>query len=75
MLRRVALVRSDVSEERSASIIRVTRIGVPGTTLAVNGIWHQVAKKYSNYRLSQGTDPIEYDWEDTLLQDGNMIGY
>jgi hypothetical protein len=27
MLRRVALVRIDVSEERSASIIRVTRIG------------------------------------------------
>jgi hypothetical protein len=34
MLRRVALVRSDVSEERSASIIRVTRIGELGTTLA-----------------------------------------
>jgi hypothetical protein len=29
MLRRVALVRTDVSEERSASIIRVTRIGEP----------------------------------------------
>jgi hypothetical protein len=27
MLRRVALVRINVSEERSASIIRVTRIG------------------------------------------------
>jgi hypothetical protein len=27
MLRRVALVRTDVSEELSASIIRVTRIG------------------------------------------------
>jgi hypothetical protein len=35
MLRRVALVRTDVSEELSASIIRVTRIGVLGTTLAV----------------------------------------
>jgi hypothetical protein len=35
MLRRVALVRTDVSEERSASIIRVTRIGELGTTLAV----------------------------------------
>jgi hypothetical protein len=31
----VALVRTDVSEERSASFIRVTRIGVLGTTLAV----------------------------------------
>jgi hypothetical protein len=27
MLRRVALVRTDVSEELSASVIRVTRIG------------------------------------------------
>jgi hypothetical protein len=35
MLRRVALVRTDVSEELSASIIRVIRIGELGTTLAV----------------------------------------
>jgi hypothetical protein len=31
MLRRVALVRTDVSEELSASFIRVTRIGELGT--------------------------------------------
>jgi hypothetical protein len=35
MLGRVTLVRTDVSEERSASFIRVTRIGELGTTLAV----------------------------------------
>jgi DNA-binding TFAR19-related protein (PDSD5 family) len=35
MLRRVALVRTDVSEELSASFIRLTRIGELGTTLAV----------------------------------------
>jgi hypothetical protein len=35
MLRRVALVRTDVSEELSASFIRVTGIGELGTTLAV----------------------------------------
>jgi hypothetical protein len=35
MLRRVALVRSDVSEELSAFFIRVTRIDELGTTLAV----------------------------------------
>jgi hypothetical protein len=35
MLRRVALVRTDVSEEFSAYFIRVTRIGELGTTLAV----------------------------------------
>jgi hypothetical protein len=32
----VALVRTDVSEERIVSIIRVTRICELGTTLAVN---------------------------------------
>jgi hypothetical protein len=35
MLRRVALVRTDVSEELSISFIRVTIIGELGTTLAV----------------------------------------
>jgi hypothetical protein len=35
MLRRVAVVRTDVSEELSASFIRVTRIGAQGTELAV----------------------------------------
>jgi hypothetical protein len=35
MLRRVALVRIDISEEISASFIRVTRIRQLGTTLAV----------------------------------------
>jgi hypothetical protein len=38
MLCHVALVRTDVSEEPSASFIRVTRIGELGTT--------QAAKKY-----------------------------
>jgi hypothetical protein len=35
MLRRVALVSTDVSEKLSSSIIRVTGIGELGTTLAV----------------------------------------
>jgi hypothetical protein len=35
MLLRVALVRTDVSEELIASFIRVKRIGELGTTLAV----------------------------------------
>jgi hypothetical protein len=35
MLRRVALVRTDVSGELSASFIRMTRIGELRTTLAV----------------------------------------
>jgi hypothetical protein len=37
MLRRVALVRTDDSEELSAFFIRMTRIGELGTTLAVTG--------------------------------------
>jgi hypothetical protein len=37
MLRRVAIVRTDVSEDLRASFIRVTRIGELGTTLAVTG--------------------------------------
>jgi hypothetical protein len=35
MLRRVALVRTDLSEKRTASFIKVTRIGELGTMLAV----------------------------------------
>jgi hypothetical protein len=38
ILRRVALVRTDVSEELSASFIRVTRIGELGKTLDVTSI-------------------------------------
>jgi hypothetical protein len=36
MLRRLTLVRTDVSEKLNASIIKVTRIGELGTTLAVS---------------------------------------
>jgi hypothetical protein len=38
ILRRVAFVRTDVSEELSASFIRVTRLGELGTTLAVTSV-------------------------------------
>jgi hypothetical protein len=40
MLRRVALVRTDVSEELSSSFIKVTRNGELGTTLAVTNNRH-----------------------------------
>jgi hypothetical protein len=40
MLRRVALVRTEVSEELSVSFVRVTRIGEIGTTLAVTSNRH-----------------------------------
>jgi hypothetical protein len=40
LIRRVALVRTDVSEELSASFIRVTRIGEIGTTQAATSNQH-----------------------------------
>jgi hypothetical protein len=46
VLRRVVLVRTDVSEERSASIINVTRISELGTTLAVTSNKGTLRKKY-----------------------------
>jgi hypothetical protein len=49
MLRHVALVRTDVSEEPSAFFIRVTRIGELGTTLGsskmsvlTRATWHNI---------------------------------
>jgi hypothetical protein len=40
MIRREALVRTDVSKELSASFIMVTRIGELGTTLAATDSCH-----------------------------------
>jgi hypothetical protein len=44
MLRHVAPVRTYVSEELNASIIRVTRIGEVGTTLAVTSNRHTLRR-------------------------------
>jgi hypothetical protein len=56
VLRRVALVRTDVSEEPSASFIRVTRIGELGTTLAATSSRRISSKRASvasySYRCS-----------------------
>jgi hypothetical protein len=46
MLRRVALVRTDVAEEPGASFIRVTRIGELGTTQAATS---NRRTKYTKY--------------------------
>jgi hypothetical protein len=48
MLRRVALVRTDISEELSASIIRVTRIGELGKTLAVTSNYHGITSQLTS---------------------------
>jgi hypothetical protein len=45
MLRCVTLVRTDVSEELSASFLRVTRIGELGTALAVTSNRRTVQRK------------------------------
>jgi hypothetical protein len=51
MLHRVALVRIYVSEELSASFIRVTRIGEPGTTLAVTSNRRMLRRNTNMRRL------------------------
>jgi hypothetical protein len=57
MLRRVALVRTDVSEELRASFIRVTRIGELGTTLAVTSNYSTL-RIIKHYMRKEG---IEWD--------------
>jgi hypothetical protein len=49
MLRREAFVRTDISEERRASIIRVTRIGELGTTFAVTSNRRTLRRKKENF--------------------------
>jgi hypothetical protein len=53
MLHRVALVRADASEERSASFIRVTRIDELGTTLAVTSNRRTLRRNTSFFRGKQ----------------------
>jgi hypothetical protein len=51
LLRRVALVRSDVSEELNASFTRVKRIGELGTTLVVTSNRRTLRRNTSVHRL------------------------
>jgi hypothetical protein len=58
MLRRVALVRTGVSEEPSASIIRMTRIGELETTLAVSSNrWTPTVADRGVWRGQRGGTP------------------
>jgi hypothetical protein len=50
MLRRLAIVRTDVSEELNASFIRVTRIGELGTTLAATSDISSQRASVASYR-------------------------
>jgi hypothetical protein len=51
MLHRVALVRTDVSEELSASFIRMTRLRELGTTLAITSNRRTLRRNRSVRRL------------------------
>jgi hypothetical protein len=62
MLHRVALVRTDVSEESSASFIRVTRIGELGTTLAATSNRRTLRRNRFLTRATRRNIP-----EDTIL--------
>jgi hypothetical protein len=53
VLRRVALVRTDVSEQLSASFMRVTRIDQLGTTLAVSSNRRTQRSGQVNFRILQ----------------------
>jgi hypothetical protein len=55
MLRRVALVRTDVSEELSASIIRVTRMGEPGTNKVLIILGQNGYKATGKFKILQKT--------------------
>jgi hypothetical protein len=56
MLRSVALVRTDVSEELSASFIRVARIDEIGTTLAVTS---NRRTKYNTFvKITNNPSPV-----------------
>jgi hypothetical protein len=69
MLRRVALVRADVSEERSASFIRVTRIGELETTLDITRNRRKLGRNTSVHRLhcSYFTDSCYSDEGGTMF--------
>jgi hypothetical protein len=62
MLRRVALVRTDVSEELSAFFIRVTRIGELGTMLVTASVVPSYSETSVPTRASRHNIP-----EDTIL--------
>jgi hypothetical protein len=49
LLRRVALVRTDVSEEPGASFIRVTKIGELGTTQAATSNRRTLRRNFAAY--------------------------
>jgi hypothetical protein len=83
MLRRVALVGTDISEELSASSIRVTRIGELGTTLPVtislqrvsvaSYSCHTLALFTNTYTVTEQKDWCSYDDDISLIKTTKLI--
>jgi hypothetical protein len=59
MSRRVALVRTDVSEELNASFIRVTRIGELGTTLTVTSNRRTLRSEVPSQWIDKARRPVK----------------
>jgi hypothetical protein len=74
MLRRVALVRADVSEELSASFIRVTRIGELGTTLTATSNRRTQRTLVASYR-SSGTSVLTRTTRHTIPEDAILYSH
>jgi hypothetical protein len=72
MLRRVAPVRNDVSEELSASIIRVQRIDELGTTLTVTSKYFVFSRSVRRLLVTANVVPISPILV-TLMMEG--VGY
>jgi hypothetical protein len=74
MLRCVALVRTDVSEEPSTSSIRVTKIGELGTTLAATSNRHMQRASVVHFvtKLSSNSEtPVSYH-NNAILSSSNV---
>jgi hypothetical protein len=75
MLRRVALVRTDVSEELSASIIMMTRIGQLGTLAVTSYRRNQSAGSHSKHIDKKNTATChEAHVQNTVLWDVEQSG-
>jgi hypothetical protein len=75
LLRRVALVRTDVSEETGASFIRVTKIGELGTTRAATSNRRTLRRNTTVFlRRRRWIDNIKMDLSEMGLNLVDWIG-